>query len=203
MFERRIRRRGWMPWGLFGVLCCLPVVPSTPAGAADGGTPKPVEEHPGFFDFGSLDLFDREDLDVHISVKGPLLRLVAEASGDTEPELSDMLSRLRGVEVRVYDIPQGQRDGARRTLDTTAEALERRGWDVAITVRVDRDHGYAFLRMDGGQPVGLVAMYVTEGDQAVFVNIVGTIDTAAIGRLARRFDIDLSPVPPPADPGNP
>jgi hypothetical protein len=37
---------------------------------------------------------------------------------------------------------------------------------------------------------GLVVMAVEPGDEAAFVNIVGDIDPAQIGRLGRKFDIE-------------
>ena len=88
-------------------------------------------------------------------------------------------------------LPEDRRAKTRDLLDRTAGRLKKEGWKPAITVQVQRDHGYAFLRYGGSDPVGLTAMYITDENQAVFVNIVGTLDTATIGRLARRFDLDL------------
>lgn len=150
-----------------------------------------IDGHPGFFDFAKLNLFEQQDLEMHISVKGPLLALVAAASRDAEPDLSDTLGRLKGIEVRVYTLAEKRRPKARDLLDEIADGLRKQGWQSAITVQVQRDHGYAFLRYRGEHPIGLAAMYITDENQAVFVNIVGKMDMATIGRLARRFDLDL------------
>lgn len=159
----------------------------------------PLESELGFFDFESQKLFERDDLEIHISVKGPLLQLVAAASKESEPELADILRRLKGIEVRVYNLREPKRQAAEDLIVSLAGRLEREGWRSAITVQVQRDHGYAFLRYRDGEtdPEGLAALYLTDGNQAVFVNIVGSMNTAAIGSLARRFDLDLLAVEEP------
>ena len=158
-----------------------------------------VDNQPGFFDFAKQSLFSRDELEIHISVKGPLLTLVASAARESDPELAEILHRLKGVEVRVYTLDETKRKSASSLLDELASSLEKDDWRPAITVRVQRDHGYAFLRYlkDGGDPVGLAAMYLTGENQAVFVNIVGPMNTTEIGRLARRFDLDLLAVAEP------
>ncbi|MCG8463097.1 MAG: DUF4252 domain-containing protein [Holophagales bacterium] len=187
-----------------GALCailCL-ALPAVPSGAQEAWK-TPAESLPGYFDLDRLELFSRDELQVHISVKGPLLRLVAGATADDEPELAAMLQKLSGVEVRVYSTGERKREKVRGILDRLAGTLSHEGWQTAITVRVERDHGYAFLRYadDGdpqGLPLGLAAMYLTDDNQAVFVNIVGQLDTATISRLARRFELDLLTVEDPS-----
>lgn len=168
--------------------------------ADDGPLPdKAIEAEPGFFDFKDQKLFSREDLDIHISVKGPLLQLVAATSRENEPELAEILDRLQGIEVHAYTITETRRKGARELLESLADRLREQRWQPAVTVQVKRAHGYVFLRYLKGQPdpVGLAALYLTEENQAVFVNIVGSMNTVAIGRLARRFDLDLLAVEEP------
>ncbi|MEM1177688.1 MAG: DUF4252 domain-containing protein [Acidobacteriota bacterium] len=179
-----VARRRFAPWLLLALL----------SSAAFGADVNPIQAEPGFVDFDGFKLFTRDELDVHISVRGPLLALVAGATKESDPELSKALGALQGVEVRAYTVGEGNRDSVHGELEKMADRLRETGWSTAMTVKVDRDHGYAMLRFKKGQesdPVGLVAMYLTESNEAVFVNIVGDIDTRNIGRLARRFDLDL------------
>lgn len=161
--------------------------------------PEPIAELPGFFDFEALELFEKDELAIHISVKGALLQMVARSAKD-DPELSGALSGLRGIDVRVYDVAEERRDEVSEILDRTARALGKDGWQPAITVKVKREQGYAFLHYAGkGEltlPEGLAALYLTDDNQVVFVNIVGELDTATISRLARRFELDLLTVEP-------
>lgn len=145
---------------------------------------------PGFVNFSDLGLLTDDELDIHVSVKDPLLKLVAEATRENEPELADVLVQLRAIEVYVYTVKESLREAIWKEIRGKARALEGKGWNPAITIRMRRERGYVFLKLVEGKPVGLAAMYI-EDDEAVFVNIVGSIDPTKIGRVASRFNIDL------------
>lgn len=190
---RRLQRRSAGLLRGFAALLALALL-ATPAAVASDATP--LADQPGYVDFDGFELFSRDHLDVHISVKGPLLALVAGATRESDPELSEALGALRGVEVRAYTVTEDIRGRVHGELEELADQLRKDGWSTAMTVKVDRDYGYAMLRFaagssGAGDPVGLVAMYLTEDNSAVLVNIVGDIDTRNVGRLARRFDLDL------------
>lgn len=146
---------------------------------------------PGYVDFSRQPLFDADDLEIKVSIKGTMIHLVAEASRADDPALADVLSQLEGVEVHVYKLAEEERDAVRGEITRRARELEGQGWDEAITIHLRRARGHVFLRLDDGRPVGLAAMYVGDENEAVFVNIVGAIDPAQLGRLASRFDLDL------------
>lgn len=150
----------------------------------------PIETLPGYFDVDALDLFTRDDLEIRVSVHGVLLQMVAKTSAESDPDLAAALEELQGVEVRVYSMAEEERGKVRERIDRTAKRLETEGWAAALTVQVRRDHGYALLRYVDGKAQGLAALYVTDDNQAVFVNIVGRLDPEALGRLTQRFDLD-------------
>ena len=168
--------------------------PAAPKSASPTADPL-LSGEPGYVDVSAFDVVSADDLEMHVSVKGPLLQLVANASRDEDPDLADALAALAGIEVRVYSVPEARRTRINKGLKRLADELTRDGWSVAITVQVAREHGYAMLRMIDGDPLGLVAFYLTEDNQAIFVNIVGRIDTATVGQLARKYDLDLLAVP--------
>lgn len=150
-----------------------------------------VTRDPGFVDFSDLSPFTEEDLEIHISVKDPLLKLVAEATRESEPELAALMAQLKLVEVYVYEVEEAQRKAVRELLGTTARQLDAKGWEPAITIYMRRDRGYVYLKLVDGKPIGLAAMYLDGDNETVFVNIVGPIDPAKVGRLAARFNLDL------------
>jgi len=157
------------------------------------GQPALAEEdlskHPGFVDFGFSGLFADEDLSVHVSIKDPLLRLVSEATRDSDPDLSDMVASIKSIEVHVYDVAADRRDLVLRRIGAKADQLQAGGWDPLITVRERDSRSYVFLKRQNNVPVGLAAISVHD-DEAVFVNIVGPIDPELIGRLATKFKIE-------------
>lgn len=160
-------------------------------GALAVAAQEDLSRDPGFVDFSHLGPFTEEDLVIHISVKDPLLKLVAEGTRESEPELAALMAQLKLIEVYVYEVEEAQRATIRELLGTTARQLDAKGWEPAITIHMRRDRGYVYLKLADGKPIGLAAMYLDEDDEAVFVNIVGLIDPAKVGRLAARFDLDL------------
>lgn len=178
------------PNALLPLLVLLLVVAPTILGQGNpsGEAPK---NSPGYVDFSRQPLFDEDDLEVRVSVKGPMIQLVAEASRETDPNLAEMLGELEAVEVQVYRLAEAERDAVRREISRQAGELEADGWAEAITIHLRRARGHVFLRLVDAEPVGVAALYVGEENEAVFVNIVGRIDPAQIGRLASQFNLDL------------
>lgn len=159
--------------------------------AADPAAAQDLSGEPGFIDFSQQATLTDDNLDIHISVKDPLIKLVAEGTRATDPDLADVLAQLRAVEVHVYEVPVDQQSKIRSEISGRAKELEAAGWTQAITIRMKGARGHVFLRLVDGKPQGLAAMYTGDEDEAVFVNIVGQIDASQIGRLATKFDLDV------------
>lgn len=150
-----------------------------------------LSAEPGFVDFGGNAFFAEEDLDVHISVKDPMIQLVAAASRDSDPELADVLSPLKAVDVYVYKVGDNRNDDVSEEISRQAKELSGSGWSEAITIRTRAARGHVFLRMAESTAVGVAALYLDEtASEAVYLNIVGAIDPLEIGRLAAKFNLD-------------
>lgn len=197
------RRPSIVPRRLLTVLliAVLPVVLAWTVAAQEDLT-----HHPGFVDFGKLDLFSEEELSVHVSVKGPMLTLVAEAARGSDRDLANMLSRLKLLEVRVFEVADSELESLQRKIRQIAKDLESKGWEAAMTLRSGKSQGYMYLKLSDGKPQGLAAAFLGDEDQAIFVNIVGEIDPSQVGRLAAKFSLDelaeatQTPPPPPEKP---
>lgn len=162
------------------------------AGPWTANAQQDLSGDPGFVDFSQQQTFDDKDVEIQISVKDPLIKLVAEATRESDPALADVLGQLKAVEVNVYNVTQARRDAVRGEIDRQARQLEKGGWTEAIAIRIRGATGHVFLRFVDEKPVGLAAMYLDDGKgDAVFVNIVGQIDAAQVGRLASKFKLDL------------
>ena len=152
---------------------------------------KDLSGDPGFVDFSQQQTLSDDELDIHISVKDPMIKLVAEATRESDPALADVLEQLHAVEVYVYQVPSERQPKVRKEISGLAGTLEGGGWTEAIAIRMKGARGHVFLRLVDGKPVGLAAMYSDDEGEAVFVNIVGQIDAAQIGRVATKFDLEV------------
>jgi len=152
----------------------------------------PLLEHPGYVAFATDGLFSKRAIKVHISIKDAMLRLVAAATRESEPDLAAMIGGLRAIEVVVYRVDEGEgRDRVHEVIETTAARLKNAGWEPAIDIRLEGSGGFLYFRFGSGEhPVGLAGIFL-DGAECVFLNIVGTIDPELLGRLATRFNISL------------
>ena len=147
---------------------------------------------PGYVDPGRLDLYDREEnVKIEVNFQGPLIQFVAEAARGTEPELADALSRIQSVVFRLYEVKPEEAASVRSRSARAASTLEGRGWQRVVKLRDEGTEAYVFVRTEGNRMVGLTALFFDDQDQFGFINIAGEIDPAQIGRIGRRFDIEM------------
>ncbi|NBC17625.1 MAG: DUF4252 domain-containing protein [Bacteroidetes bacterium] len=146
---------------------------------------------PGYIDLNTVESWFGDQPKVEVNIKGALLELVAEASRYEDPELADLLTKLRAIQVRGYDLSPSGYGTAEARMQDLGQQLEDRGWDTVVRVREDDEYVNMFVRVSDGAIAGLMVMTLAPGDEeSFFVNIVGEIDPQQIGRIGRTFDID-------------
>jgi Domain of unknown function (DUF4252) len=164
-----------------------------PAARGQGGDPeKEIRALPGFVDSGQLGVdLDPDKLTVEVTLQGPLIQFVAEAARGSEPELADALAKVRSFRFRLYRLDPGEVAAARRRAQQAASALLARGWQQVVRIREADNDSFLHLKMDGKRIVGLAVVFVDADHQLGFINLAGEIDPAQIGRIGRRFDIQM------------
>ena len=175
-------------FSFYALLLFAVAVGSTSAWAA-----TPVEEQPGYIDFSSLDLFDGPEPEtaIEIYLKDPLLELVAAATRFEDKELADMLEALYLIRVQAYHKAEGQDLDSSYDYESIAErlkALTLPDWERVVQVRERDERMQFYVRTEGETIVGLLVL-VGNLHEFVFINIVGPLDLAQVGRIGRKFDI--------------
>jgi len=161
-------------------------------GKAQDRPPSPsFKDDPGYVDFEALGLVNQDEVNLRVSLYGPILRLVAEATRQDEPGFSDVLDKLRAIRADLYDVAPERRQELRRRTTETARMLERRGWQTVVEVRSKTgDLSYIQTRSDGSAISGLSVMFIEPDGSAGFINIVGDVSPEELGRLGRTFHIE-------------
>lgn len=168
------------------VLLVMVLYAAAPVQAQDA-----LEQEPGYVDFRAIESWFDTEPNIEVNLKGALLELVAEASRESNPELADMLHSLKAIQVRGFTNEDGsQATSLRSRTEALGKDLEDRGWQAAVRVREDDEHVNMYLNEQDGAISGLMVMASESEDATVFVNIVGPLDPAQIGRLGRALDID-------------
>ncbi|MDH3215636.1 MAG: DUF4252 domain-containing protein [Candidatus Krumholzibacteria bacterium] len=145
----------------------------------------------GYVDFGELSIFEKVEPKVEVFIKGPLLKLCREAVKNEEPDLASALDNVKLIRVHVFPMEDAYADDLAKSTKKLAAKLEKKGWEIAVRVREENENVYVYMLPGKNEDIdGLVVMVVEDDQQAVFVNIVGTIDPEQIGRLSRSIDIE-------------
>jgi hypothetical protein len=174
------------------VLCSSIVLLTSPAARA--GSDKDVTKLPGYVDFGAA--VDDIEATVEVYLKGSLLVLAREAVKSDDPELGELLSKIDYIHVQVFPMRGASSDKLVEKARRVGKELEKKGWELTVRVREDEEQVHVYMLPGKTDDIaGLVVMAVEEGDEAVFVNVVGNINPAEIGRIGRTFHIDSMDVP--------
>lgn len=151
---------------------------------------RKVKKHPGYVDFEALRIFKGDEAKIEVFLKEPMLNLVSKFVKDEDPELYEMLGKLKLVRVQVFDVDDAKvREFAEITKKTTA-MLDDKGWERIVRVRDDEEHVDVYLRpSDNYESILGIVVMVAADDEAVFVNVVGEINPDDVARLGEHFDI--------------
>jgi len=150
-----------------------------------------IEDDPGYASFGDLSSIYDRDPSLEVNLHGVLLRLVAESSRVSDPELADMLGDVRAIYVIGFHLRRTEYRKAIRRNRIIADRLKRKGWESAVSVRDDGENVHMFVRMQRGEIVGLTVLSVRADEgESVYLNIVGKIDPEQIGRIGDKFDLE-------------
>lgn len=142
---------------------------------------------PGYADFGQLSSVYGEPK-VMINIGGFLLGFVAAAAQD-DPEAAEMLKGLEGVRVNIYST-EGQVTPALEHVASVKSMLQGQKWEPIVQVNEDDEQVQIFMKADGKGMQGLTVMVVNP-EEAVFVNILGSIDPDQLGKVMKQFDVDV------------
>ncbi|MCZ6616925.1 MAG: DUF4252 domain-containing protein [Gammaproteobacteria bacterium] len=144
-----------------------------------------LEELPGYVEFGELKSVYGEPK-VMINIGGTLLNFMGAASKH-DPEAAALLKNLQGVRINVYST-EGQTGPALEQLTKVKNMLQEQDWEPIVQVRETGEEVQIFMKVDGEAMQGLVVMAV-DGDEAVFINIIGMIDPSQLAEVMEQFDV--------------
>lgn len=142
-------------------------------------------DHPGYFPVEEMGILDGGNLKVDVDLQGAMLQLVSAAMKEEEDDagLADMVSNLERVRVQVGSIDSVDVATVASRIDDAVSRLTASGWDQILKVVEEGEQVYLFAREDAGSIVGLTVLVNDGGEEAVVVNIVGTIDPSTLGRM--------------------
>lgn len=162
------------------VLICfaLTAFPSAAANKVDS---------PGFVDASRYtDLVDDECLRLQVWIPASLVRALSKV----DPDLYQLVKGVEAIQAVILDVDCGKLEGVREIVREQEAALREAGWERLVLVR-EKDAEIRVLVLNNEERIDGLVVFVHDRDEGelVFVNIAGTVDLAAIQRIAEGFDI--------------
>ncbi len=147
-----------------------------------------LSQVPGYVDFSELTSQFGEAPTLEVNIKGQLLKLVAEASREDDPELADLLMELKAIQVRGYPLRRAQFRSMERRSQILAGQLEADGWETVVNLRDFGQYVDMYVKQNASAIEGMVLLVLdSEAGETVFINIVGNIDPQEMGRIGSKF----------------
>lgn len=170
----------WMKKTLIGALAALLALPAL-------AQEDELKALPGYVDFGSLDAVYGEPK-VRVNIGGFLLSFMSQATKD-DPEAAALMSGLEGVRINIY-ATDGETAPAMDQLNDVKSMLSSQNWEPIVQVNEEGENVQIFMKADGEGMQGLTVMAVN-AEEAVFLNILGSIDPDKLGQVMGQFDVDV------------
>ncbi|MBI2812750.1 MAG: DUF4252 domain-containing protein [Opitutae bacterium] len=130
---------------------------------------------------------------VEVNISPAMLKFAARIAARQEPEAAEMIRNLKSIRVNVVGLDDSNRAATVEKIEAVRRKLESEGWTKMVTVREknDGDNVDVHVKQHGEEAIdGLVVTVIDRKGEAVFVNIVGTINADQIAKIADKFDIE-------------
>jgi hypothetical protein len=141
----------------------------------------------GFVDFSDIPGVDDAPI-VEVNITPFAIALLRGALSASDPQTAELLSRLRGIQLRAYDSSRNSRQ-FNSFIDNITEDLEGEGWESVVTVQDEGSRVRVLMRVDNGGVSGMTVM-VMDNSEAFFINVDATVSTEDLGKIMAAFELD-------------
>jgi hypothetical protein len=147
---------------------------------------------PGYVDLGKISPAEGCQF-VEVNLHAPLLKFASVFVDKEEPEAAALIRSLKHVRVNVVGFNDETRGDTTDRVRSIRKELATQGWTQVVTVQESgkaEDVGVFMKLNDRDEIDGVVVTVIDrEGNQAVFVNVVGNIKPEQIAALGERLDV--------------
>lgn len=146
-------------------------------------------KYPGYANFGNLTVLEDGEMVTEIIIEEKLLKMVSKFT-ENDVELSDLISGLKLIKVNTFEVTPSNSSELMKRAKLIDQDLMNKNWDRIVKTKSKGEVANVYIKTAGEDEfVGLTVVSIDEGGEAAFVNIVGSIDMDALGKLGQKFDI--------------
>ena len=170
------------------LIAALTAMLSLPAMAAVAQEDS-LKDLPGYIDFGEMSDYYGEPK-VMINIGGSILRFVSGFAAEDDPEAAEMMRNLKGVRIQVYSTEDADAGPALDQASNMKSLLQSQNWEPIVQVNEPDNQAHIFMKLNNDKMEGLAVMAV-DGNEAVFINIIGQLDPNQLSQVMDNFDVDI------------
>lgn len=149
-----------------------------------------VTKEPGYVDFGDFTSFEKSTGVTEVILEEDLLSVLATISDEEDPNIMSVLEGLKLVKANVFKVDETNQDELKSRVANIDSKLSNTDWKRIVRTRSESELANVYIKFNTGKKItGLVVTSFEKDHEAAFVNIVGTIDLATIGKLGKKFNI--------------
>ena len=151
-----------------------------------------ADEDNGYVDIGQL-IPSAKGQFVEVNLSPALMKFASRIAKHHDADAADIVGDIQRIRVNVVGLDDANRAANVEKIEAVRAKLEKAGWQRMVTVREQNkgDDVAIFAKLKGDELIeGLVVTVIDHKGEAVFVNIVGSINADKIGALAEKYDIE-------------
>ncbi|MCH7770733.1 MAG: DUF4252 domain-containing protein [Bacteroidetes bacterium] len=149
-----------------------------------------ITKEPGYVDFGDFTSIENTTNITEIILDEDLLSVLASMSDESDPNIMSILNGIKLVKANVYEISDDNKDLLRKRINEIDSKLTNSNWKRIVKTRSKDEMANVYIKLNNDKKiVGLAVTNFEKDGEAAFVNIVGNIDLATIGKLGKKFGI--------------
>jgi hypothetical protein len=149
-----------------------------------------VIKQPGYVDFGDFTAFENSTRVTEVILDEDLLSVLATMSDADDPNIMAILDGIKLIKANVYEISDENTDLLKKRINEIDSKLSNGSWKRIVKTRGEEEIANVYIKLNSDKKIiGLAVTNFEKGGEAAFVNIVGNIDLATIGKLGKKFDI--------------
>jgi len=145
----------------------------------------------GKVDFGTFSPPKQGGEFVEVNVPTGVIKLAAQIVEKQQPDVADILHGLQSVKVNVIGLDDENRPEVEKRAEKIRKDLSGKGWQRVVTAKERDEDVSIYLKIDdNGEIQGVTAVVLDGKDEAVFVNVVGSIKPEQLAMLGDKLHID-------------
>ena len=149
-----------------------------------------VKKEPGYVDFGDLTQFETSTGVTEVILDEDLLSTLAQISSEEDPNVMAILNGIKLVKANVFEVDDKNKEPIIAKISKIDNDLMKKDWKRIVKTRSEEELANVYIKQNSNkQIIGLAVTTMEKDGEAAFVNIVGTIDLATIGKLGKEFNI--------------